>query len=346
MSTAPIGVCLRPEYDDYSLERLAEYARLAEASGFHSVWLAESWGLDAIALLAHLGAQTRRVVLGTAVVNVFSRTPALLAMAAVTLADLYRGRFILGLGASTRALVEGWHGLAFDRPVARLRDAIHIIRQAASGAEVRYRGAVVSAAGGYRLRLQPKEAAPPIYVASLGPASMRLAGELADGWLPYLLPLRGLPEATATMRAHARQAGRREDAVRIAPLVLTAVAEDAAAARDAARKHIAFYLGAMGPHYRGFVARFGFQADVERVHRAWADGQREKACEHVTDTLLDEVALAGTPGACRDRLAAFRAAGADLPILFFPGTCSHQMVELALRTMTAPTAAAAAAPRP
>lgn len=337
--SVPIGVCLRPEYDEYSLERLGEYARVAEAKGFHSVWLAESWGHDAIALLSHLGARTERVKLGTAIVNVYSRTPALLAMAAVTLGDLYAGRFILGLGASTRALVEEWHGVPFARPVARLRDAIHIIRQATAGTEVHHRGEVVSV-GGYRLRIQPKSAPPPIYLAALSPESMRLAGELADGWLPYLLPLRGLREAAATIRSEATGAGRGADAVCIAPMVLAAVAEDGEAARDAARRHIAFYLGAMGPHYRAFVARFGFRAEVEQVRAAWTAGDRRAAGTAVTEPMLDDLAVAGSPGECRDKLARVRATGADLPILFFPGTCSNRMVELALETMATPAAAA------
>jgi alkanesulfonate monooxygenase SsuD/methylene tetrahydromethanopterin reductase-like flavin-dependent oxidoreductase (luciferase family) len=132
----PVGVCLRPEYDEYSLDRLDQYAQLAERNGFHSVWLAESWGLDAIGLLSHVGAVTQHIKLGTAIVNVFSRTPALLSMAAATLNDLYAGRFMLGLGTSTKALVEGFHGMRFEHPVPRLRDAVRIVRDLTAGKEV------------------------------------------------------------------------------------------------------------------------------------------------------------------------------------------------------------------
>ena len=332
--TQPIGVCLRPEYDDYSLARLGEYSRTAEVRDFNSVWLAESWGHDSIALLAHIGAQTSRVRLGTAIVNVFSRTPSLLAMSAVTLGDLYNGRFILGLGTSTRALVENWHGMKFTRPVTRLRDAIGLIRQMTTGQEVHYHGETLTV-DGRRLRIKPRCAPPPIYLAALAPAAMKLVGELADGWLPYLLPARGLAESVADIRDDARRAGRAENAVCIAPMVLTAVSENADEARNAARRHIGFYLGAMGPHYRAFVARFGFAAEVQRVHNAWARGERNAAYAAVTDTMLDEVAVAGTPAECRDKLDHLRHIGADLPILFFPGTCSNRMVELALETLAA-----------
>lgn len=328
----PVAVCLRPEYDEYSLDKLGEYARLAEARGFHSVWLAESWGLDAIALLSYIGAQTRRVKLGTAIVNVYSRTPALLAMASTTLNDLYGGRFILGLGASTKALVEGWHGMRFEHPVSRVRDTVNIVRELMAGKVVNYEGSVV-AVRGYRIRVQPRFAAPPIYVAALGPNAMQAVAELADGWLPYLLPLRGLAESVAMIRENSAKAGRAPDAVRIAPMVLTAVSEDREAARTAAREHIAFYLGAMGPHYRGFVARFGFADEVEHIRVAWEAKQYAEARRAVTEAMLDQIAVAGTPGECRARLAEFRAAGADLPILFFPGTCTNRMVELALESM-------------
>jgi probable F420-dependent oxidoreductase len=334
MAIYPIGVCLRAEYDDYSLPRLGEYSRVAEARGFDSVWLAESWGHDSVALLSHIGAQTQRVRLGTAIVNVFSRTPALLAMAAVTMGDLYGGRFVLGLGTSTRALVENWHGLEFNRPVARLRDAIQVIRQATTGQEVHYRGETLHI-DGHRLRIKPRCAPPPIYLAALAPAAMSLVGELADGWLPYLLPARGLADSVVRIRNESRRAGRADDAVCIAPMVLTAVSENADEARRAARRHIGFYLGAMGPHYRAFVARFGFDAEVQQIHTAWARGERDAAYAAVTDTMLDDIAVAGTPGECRAKLDALRGMGADLPILFFPGTCSNRMVELALETLAA-----------
>jgi probable F420-dependent oxidoreductase len=331
-TTGPVGVCLRPEYDEYSLDRMDAYAQLAERNGFHSVWLAESWGLDAFALLSHIGAVTRRIKLGTAIVNVFSRTPALLSMASVTLNDLYDGRFILGLGTSTKALVEGWHGMRFEHPVPRLRDAVHLVRELTAGKQADYEGSVLSVKG-YRLRVRPRSAPPPIYLAALGPEAMRAVAEVADGWLPYLLPLRGLSDSVATIREQAVKAGRAPDAISIAPLVLTAVAEDGDAARAAAREHVAFYMGAMGPHYRGFVARFGFEQEVEAIRVAWAARQHDVARAAVTDEMVDEIAVAGTPEECRAKLAAVRAAGADLPILFFPGACTNRMVELALQTM-------------
>jgi len=194
------------------------------------------------------------------------------------------------------------------------------------------RGETVSVQG-YRIRVKPKSPPPPIYLAALSPESMRLVGEIADGWLPYLLPKRGFAESASIIADAARAAGRAGGAVTIAPLVLTAVSDDGDSGREAARHHIAFYLGAMGPHYRAFVARFGFGDEVERVRVAWAERRHADARRAVTDEMIAELAVAGTPGECRRQLAELRAAGVDLPILFFPGTCSNRMVELALESM-------------
>ena len=332
--SGPLGICLRPEYDAHSLDRLAEYAQKAEAKGFHSVWLAESWGMDATVLLSHIGAHTKSIKLGTGIVNVFSRSPGLLAMASFTMNDLYPGRFMLGLGTSTKALIENFHGMKFDKPVTRMRDAIHIIRELTAGREVNYEGKVVSARG-YRTRVLPREKTPPpIFLAALGESSMQAVAELADGWIPYLTPLRGIAAKAAELRAAAKRAGRPDNAVCIAPLVETAVSHDRDEARNVVRRHVAFYLGAMGPHYRNFVSSFGFADEVARIYAAWSAKNRDAARAAVTDEMLDEMTVSGTPAECREQLDRLRAAGADLPILFFPGDCTNAMVELAIDTLT------------
>lgn len=331
--SGPVGICLRPEYEEHSLSRLAEYAQRAERKGFHSVWLTESWGMDATVLLSHLGAHTQHIKLGTAIINVFSRTPGLLAMAATSLNELYPGRFILGLGSSTKALIEDFHGMPFEKPVTRLRETTQIVKEAMAGKEVNYEGKLVSLRG-YRLRVAPRSPPPPVYMAALSPASMKVVAQVGDGWIPYLLPVRGMAAQVAELRAAAKAAGRPEDAVCIAPLVVTVCSHDRAEARDVARRHVGFYLGAMGPHYRGFVASFSFQKEVERIRAAWAAEERDAAFAAVTDAMIDEMTVSGTPAECRTQLDALRAAGADLPILFFPGACTNAMVELAIDTLS------------
>ena len=331
-----LGICLRPEYDEHALGKLAAYAQAAEKKGFHSVWLAESWGMDATVLLGHIGAHTKSIRLGTAILNVYSRTPGLMAMAAESLNELYPGRFILGLGASTKAVIEGFHGIPFSKPAARMREVAQIVRKATAGEQVDFKGKTVSLQG-YRLRVPPRCPPPPIYMAALGDVSMKVVAEVADGWIPYLTPLRGLAAKAAELRAGARAAGRPENAVSIAPLVETAVSHDREQARNVVRRHIAMYLGAMGPHYRGFVASFGFEKEVETIQATWEAKQRDAARAAVTEEMIDQMSVSGTPAECREQLARLREAGVDLPILFFPGECTNEMVELAIDTLTADT---------
>lgn len=335
-----IGLCLRPEYDEYSLEFLADCAASAEEHGYHSVWLAESWGHDSIALLSNLGAHTRSIALGTAVVNPFSRTPALLAMSAVTMADLYPGRFLLGIGAGTKAVLEGWHGIAYDRPVERIRDAVAFLRRALRGEVVSYEGKTLSVSG-YRLRIPPRQAPSPIYVAGLGPKSMRMVGEVADGWIPYLLPLSELPQAISIVRQHAVEAGRDGGELTMAPMIVTCVSEDPAEAQDVARRHLSFYFGAMGPHYRAFASKFGLGSLPEEIAKYWAAGQRDRAYELVSDRMVDELTISGDPASCRSKLRRYISAGADLPILFFPKASTSAMVGLAIASLSPRTTAGA-----
>ena len=341
-ASPPLGICLRPEYDDNALHRQAEYARAAEARGYHSIWVAESWGMDATVLLSHLGAHTKNIKLGSAIINVYSRTPGLLAMAAESLNELYPGRLILGLGTSTKALIEGFHGVKFDMPARRLREVAQLVRRATAGEQVDFRGKTVSMQG-YRLRVKPTQPPPPIYMAALGDLSLKVVAEVGDGWIPFQAPLSAIGAKAVDLRAAAKAAGRPDGAIIIAPMVECAVWHDREQARSAVRKHIALYMGAMGPHYSGFVASCGFEKEVAAIRSAWAAKQRDAACAAVTDTMLDQMAIAGTPAECRAQLAKWRAAGADLPILFFPGDCTNDMVELAIDTLNETVTAGAAA---
>lgn len=336
---APLGLCLRPSYSRvYSVAAVRRHAALADSLGYHSVWLAESWGQDAIPVLSGLAAATERIAVGTAVLNVFSRTPSLLAMTSVTMSELYPGRFLLGIGTGTKALIEGWHGVPFQRPAARLADAVRVIRAVASGEAVDYAGATV-AVKGYRLRVPADQPPAPVYVAALGELGRAVAAREADGWLPYLLSRGALPGRAAELRQIAADSGRADGGPLIAPLIVTCVDEDSGTARAQARRHIASYLGAMGPHYRDFVAGNGYDEQVAVIAAAWRDGDRDTAARGVTDEMLDDIAISGSPAECAQQLKAWRDAGADLPIFHFPSATTTDGVELAIREL-APGAAA------
>lgn len=275
-----------------------ELAQQAESLGYASVWAGELWGVDAFVTLGRIAGATDHVELGTAIVNVYSRTPATLAMAAATLDEASGGRARLGLGASTVQAIEGLHGLAYDRPVRRTHETAAIAREILDGDEpVSYDGELLSVSN-----VPPLDADVPLYNAALGPANRRATGRLFDGWLPHNIPLTGLDDAFETIAEAARAADRDPDDIRVAPYVPTAIAEDEATARGQIAEHLAYYVGS-GAGYRRAVAT-AFPDQAETVAERWADGEREGARDAVTDEMVDALGIAGTPDTARERFHA------------------------------------------
>lgn len=271
-----------------------ELAQRAEAVGYGTVLVAETWGREAFGRLGYLAAATDRVDLGTGIVPVHSRSPALLAQAIATLDELSGGRAVLGLGLSSSAVVENWHGMSFEPALRRQRETIEIVRAALSGKAVEYGGELFELEH-FRLRFDPPRADVPMLVAAQGETNIELAGGFADGWLPNRIPVSALP----AMREHVDRGARLQDRdpaeVRTIPYVTTCVLEDGARARRRCREMIAFYLGAMGEYHFRAVADNGYRAEAERIRERWEDGDREGARSAVGESLIDEIALAGTP---------------------------------------------------
>src|SRR5579864_5695975 len=176
-----LGVTLAPT-KQIPLDAVVELARVADRLGYDTLWVPETWGFDAVTILAVLAASTERIRIASGVLNVYSRSAALIAQTAASLQHLSRNRFILGLGTSGPIVVEGWHGVAFRNPIMRTREYVEVIRLALSAQTVDFAGQTMQLSR-FRL-LNPPNAMPPIYIASLGPRNVRLTGEVADGWLP------------------------------------------------------------------------------------------------------------------------------------------------------------------
>lgn len=285
---------------DFSLEDILETARRAESLGFNRVSLPEVTGRDAVSLLAALADRTETLGLSDEVFSPFSRSPALLAQTAATLQELSDGRYRLGLGASSPDLVEGWHGLEFDRPLTRLEETVDVLRRAFTGEPVRYDGDVFQL-DGLKLRC-PVDEPPPIDMASLGPESVALAGRVADGWVPQLFTPEGLRDRREDLRRGLEAAGRGYEEVRVCPILRCRVGPNRDELREEARAHVAFMVGAYGPFYRQSLARQGYETLTETVHTAWSEGDREKAIDAVTDDLLDRLVAVGEPGEVRERV--------------------------------------------
>ena len=307
---------------------LIAVAQAADRLGYESFWTGESWGRDAFTVLTMLAAHTRRIGLGTGIVTVYSRTPGLIAQSIASLDVISGGRAILGLGSSGRIVIEDWHGVPFDHPVARTREYIEIIRMALAGGRVNYEGRFYRLQR-FRMGVAPAQRRIPIYIAALGRRNLQLTGELADGWLPIWTHRARLPAIRTPLDEAARAAGRAPADIIVAPQILCCAADDAsiiAGAVAQARAHMAFYIGGMGQYYYDLFGRYGYQTEADAVRRAWSEGDRRRAAAAITDDMIDHITAIGTPDECRRKLARFRAAGVDLPIVAFPHGADRQMM--------------------
>ncbi|WCO68147.1 LLM class flavin-dependent oxidoreductase [Iamia majanohamensis] len=315
------------------------FAREAERIGVGSLWVPEVWGYDALTGLAHLAARTESIGLGTFVVQLGSRSPALLATSALSLQSLSGGRFRLGVGVSGPQVMEGWHGVRFTRPVQATRETIEIIRTVSRGDRLEHEGEVyplpLPDSEGRALRPLVAPAPVPVYVAAMGPANLRLTGEVADGWLGNAF----LPEAAdvflAPLREGAARAGRDLAGLDLVAPVAVEVTADDAEADAAARRHAdgyAFTIGAMGSGGRNFYndafTRLGFGDEVAHVAALWHDGRRDEAAAAVPLELGRGTNLLGTPAAIAERIALHRAAGITTLLAKLDGDHDHQLATL------------------
>lgn len=289
----------------------------AERLGADSVWIPEVWGADALTPLAYLAARTTTIGLASGIVQLGARTPANLAMAAMSLQALSGGRFRLGIGTSGPQVMEGWHGVRFRSPIALTRETIEIVRQVARGDKLAHHGEIyhlpLPDGPGRAIRSTMPPVDVPIYVASLGPRNLELTGELADGWLGNAFVPEHAHEFLAPLRAGAERAGRPlADIDLVIPVSVEFTDDpDAAAARHA--RGYAFTIGAMGTKDQNFYnrafARQGFADDIAAVQDLWLAGRREEAADRVPIALGRDTNLLGPPHAVAARLAVYRAAG-------------------------------------
>ena len=292
---------------------IADCAERAEALGYESAWVAEGHGGDQFAILAACALRTSRIRLGTAISSVFVRTAPTIAMAAATVDELSGGRFVLGLGSSHRVQVGPEHGVEYARPLARVRDTVAVVRTLLREGEVSHAGETVRIER-FNLWFRPHRGDVPVYLSALFPKMLELTGEIADGVILTRSTLATARAARERIAAGAARVGRDPGAVEITSLLPASVSPDREAAFAAARPGLAFYAGFF-PRYNRLVAESGFPGEAAAVASAWAAGDTEGAARAVTDEMIAATGVAGTPDECRDRIAAYRDAGLDLPII-------------------------------
>jgi F420-dependent oxidoreductase-like protein len=326
-----IGAMIEPR-----LPGAADFAVAAERIGVTSLWVPEVWGYDALTGLAYLAAKTSSIKLGTFVVQLGSRSPALLATSALSLQELSAGRFLLGIGTSGPRVMEGWHGVRFRKPVQTTRETIEIVRMVSRGERLEHAGEVyplpLPDSRGAALRPMVRPDHVPVYVAAMGPQNLRLTGELADGWLGNAF----IPEAAEVffgpLRDGAQQAGRTLDQLDLVAPVAVEFHDDQAAADAAARRHAdgyAFTIGAMGTGSKNFYndafTRLGYGTEVETVAGLWQAGKQDEARSAVPLDLGRLTNLLGTPDAIADRVSRYRAAGITTLLAKLEGDPEQQL---------------------
>jgi F420-dependent oxidoreductase-like protein len=296
----------------------------AERLGFHSVWTAEAYGSDAVTPLAWIGGQTTRIHLGSAIMQMPARTPAMTASTATSLDQLSGGRFLLGLGVSGPQVVEGWHGQPFGKPLVKTREYVSIVRKIWARAEplehvgahyqIPYRGADATGLGKpLRSILHGRQI--PIYIAAIGPKSVEQAAAIADGWLPVWYSPYRTHVYKGTLEAGFRRAGGGKSLATfdVAPTVMVLQGDDVQVCLDFVKPMLALYIGGMGARgknfYNDLACRYGFEADAKKIQDLYLDGKKAEAAAAVPNELVDEVALVGPAARIRDRLAPWRESG-------------------------------------
>ncbi len=325
-----LGVALAPSRQ-LNLKSIVTIGRAAEALGYESIWVPETWGADAVSLLAILAYETDRIKLASGVFNVYSRSAALVAQTAATLQDASGGRFILGLGASGPTVVENWHGMPFHRPLERTREYVAAIRLALAGQPVDIEGNQMRLQG-FRL-LNPPASTVPIYISALGSRNVQLTGEIADGWLPIFAVRGNMATLFGEFRRAALAAGRNPTLLDIAAYVPVLMGNRG---DQLLRRTLAYYIGGMGAFYADFVRSAGFSEDATAIRTAWQTGDRREAESLVSERLLESCTAGSEPSVARRRLAEYRREGVTLPVIAFPHGSSMEEIVTTLEAL-APT---------
>lgn len=316
-----IGVNWQGEFER---EKIFERIRIADDAGVDSVFVAEAWGRDAFTLLTQLAERTSRIKLGTGIVNYYSRTPAALAQHFATLDELSGGRMIIGLGSSSANVIEHFHGVKFEPALKKMRDVVTIINMLMANQNLVYKGATfLPMERGFTLRFQPVREHIPIYIASFRPKAVKVVAQIADGWMPTMIPIQQAKSQVDQFMAYVTEAGRDPSQVTVRFGGVT-VARDRERALQASKAGTAFYIARMGDYYYQQLCDMGFADEANAVRRAWKEGGSGAGIAAVTDELSNSLGFVGSVEECRDRLAEEAAAGINLHSV---GVAGYDLVE-------------------
>ena len=295
-----------------SMREILLCAKMADQQeNVDSLWVPESWGRESFATLGAISQVTKKVSLGTSIINIYSRTPAIVAMAATTLDMLSDNRTIIGLGASTAAIVENWHGLKCNRPASRMKEYIECLRLMTRGEKVKYNGEFFQI-NNFKILHQPQRANIPIFMAAVNKKMVSMASKLADGILLYLRPLEELKRTTTELK----QATKGKSFEIACSFICAMSNKEPEKARARAATTLAFYI-AVGEYYSKFLADNGFKIEVEEITAEYRKAGADNAAKYVSDRMLSSLVICGSSEECRESLSKFLSTGITLPIIQF-----------------------------
>jgi F420-dependent oxidoreductase-like protein len=304
-------------YGRACIKELTEYVQKAEQFGVNTVWSAEAWGHDAVTCLAYLAGQTKKMRLGTGIMQISARVPSMTAMTALSMHDISNGRFILGLGVSGPQVVEGLHGVPYRAPLSRLKETVEILRMAFRGEKLSFDGKYHTLprldGEGKAIRLNHPPADIPIFLATLAPKSLEFTGAGADGWLGTSFSPDHADAHLAYIRDGAAKAGRSMTNIELHAACQVSVGKDVEGIIDARRPGVAFQMGAMGSaqtnFYNDAFKRAGFTDDALAIQKLWIEGKRSEAAARVPDSMVTQFGAFGTPEMVKERFKAYEACG-------------------------------------
>ncbi len=294
-------------------KEIMECVRDAEELGYESAWVTEGHAGDQFSILTACALATDHILLGTAISSIFVRGAPTIAMAAACVDEYSDGRFILGLGSSHKSQVEGEYGVPYDRPIPRLLEYIDIIRGLLRDGRVSHAGPIY-AIEDFEMWFRPLRGDVPIYLGAVNPKMLDICGEIAQGVILVQATVEQIRAAAEHVAAGAERVGRDPADVEVALLMPCSISDDREEARDRVRPRLAMYA-ARFPRYRRVIAEGGFADEAEAVYQAWLAGDTAGAQRLLSDELIDNWTLVGTPQECRDRIQAYRDAGVTLPIV-------------------------------
>ena len=290
-----------------SVNQVLECSKIISSTNIDSIWIPETWGMENFSMLSAVSGKTTTQKIGSSIINIYSRSPSTIAMGAMTVDSISKGRLILGLGTSSIPIVEDYHGAIFEKPVQRMKEYVEIIRLILSGKPINYSGKIFNLKN-FTSLIKPQRTNIPIYLAAINQKMVNLTWSIGDGVIFYLRPMEEMKQTISKMQAKKN--------IDVACQIITCISEDSDDAILRAKKTLAFYIS-VGKIYREFLENNGFKNETNNIFNEFKKSGFTSNHELVTNSMLDSLCISGTPEECKNKLQNFIDAGIDLPIIQF-----------------------------